>query len=133
MDLQEVSPRCSFFSSIVNPDGRSSIRERHPLHGYKKSIEQIRFSGYDPPLFLRVIPADPIADNLTPVPKLDSYGLSVNRQSRLNRRPFPLRRVHVQSIKLLDMRVPRVFYRRTLCTVGQYSAIQRRLQKYAKA
>src|SRR5438270_10519333 len=130
MDLQEVSPRCSF-SSILNPDGRSSIRERHPLHGYKKSIEQIRFSGYDPPLFLRVIPGDPITDNLTPVPKLDTYRLSVNRQSRLNRRPFPLRRVHVQSIKLLNMRIPRVFYRRTTLYGRGYSAIQRRLQKYA--
>src|SRR6266550_2364984 len=90
MDLQELSPGCSFFSSILHPNGRSSIRQRHPLHGNKKSIEQIRFSGYDPPLFLRVIPADPIADNLTPVPKLDSYGLSISGQSGLNWRPFPV-------------------------------------------
>src|SRR6266576_1904911 len=96
MDLQEVSPGCSFFSSILHPEGRSSIRERHPLHGYKKSIEQIRFSGNNPGLFFRVVPADAVADGLTPVPKFDSYGLSITWQSALNRCPFPLRSVHVQ-------------------------------------
>src|SRR6266446_3449223 len=85
MDLQEVSPRCSFFSSILHPNGRSSIRERHPLHGYKKSIEQIRFSGYDPALFFGVVPADPVADGLTPIPEFDGDGLSVSRQSGLDR------------------------------------------------
>src|SRR3989442_14567103 len=54
----------AFFSSILHPDGRSSIPERHPLHGYKQSIEQIRCSGYDPGMFFSAVPADPIADGL---------------------------------------------------------------------
>src|SRR6266702_3182932 len=98
MALQEVSPRCSFFWSILNPGGRSSIRERHPLHGYKKSIEQIRFSGNDPALFFGVVPADPVADGLTPVPKFDGNGLSISGQSRLDRRPFPVRSVHCSRV-----------------------------------
>src|SRR5437016_8069203 len=74
-----------------------SIRERYPFHRHKKSIEQIRFSGYYPALFFGVVPADPVADDLTPVPKFDGNGLSVSGQSRLDRRPFPVRKVHVRK------------------------------------
>src|SRR2546421_8740686 len=97
MDLQEVSPRCSFFSSILHPDGRSSIGKCHPLHGHKKSIEQIRFSGNHPALFFGVVPTDPVADGFTAVQKFDGNGLTISRQSGLNWCPFPLS-VHYQTV-----------------------------------